>query len=614
MDPVASTILAASAAKGIDGATKALTSKISIRFARDRVEELIFLLNKGLPAYLEANYARCETIKTLLNRNDPIELELCFVAPNFRVDDTVVSAEQMLQDIYSESRKTIVTGLAGSGKSIFLKHSFRRVLQRGYSYYPIFFELRSLNRSEKSKGFLLTAIFDSISAYCPSFTKAQFKLGLKQGAFYFLLDGFDEISQDFRAQIAEEISEVARSSPKCAIIVSSRPSEEFISWEGFTEAKLLPFNLDQAVNYISKLKFDEEKKTDFIEDLKRDLYEKNRGFLSNPLLAAMMLLTYDTFGEIPERRHIFYAKCFEVLAREHDSSKARYKRELFSSLSIDQIERVFMFFCAHSYFDRIFSFTIQQMREYVRDALDTSGESADIDCIIRDFRESISILELDGGIYEFSHRSFQEYFYARFVIIDRRLTLTEKIDWLIENSRYDDTIPMIAEMDRTYFEDDYLIDSLATLNHKISLADPLVHPSAILSRFFSKTHAAMLSHEDRQADRKRIYYTMSNKKNNFLRFHAHRMYGPVLELEPIYNEAEYELQHQRFLGILEDRYGGEVKIHHRNELKLIDIGAHQFALTIQKTIAILLKHLRSLQSKRKSGMNALIKKRYQTKK
>lgn len=163
---------------------------------------------------------------------------------------------------------------------------------------------------------LVSQIYESIQECCESFTKAQFDYGLKSGAFYLLLDGYDELNQDIREQVSEDINALARNSSKCAIVVTSRPSDEFVSWEGFSEAKLLPFDLEKVVEYIKKLKFDEEKKSDFLADLETGIFESNKDFLSNPLLSAMMLLTYDSFGEIPEKRHIFYAKCFDVLARE----------------------------------------------------------------------------------------------------------------------------------------------------------------------------------------------------------------------------------------------------------------------------------------------------------
>ena len=228
----------------------------------------------------------------------------------------------------------------------------------------------------------------------------------------------------------------------------------------------LPFDLEKVTEYISKLRFDEEKKKDFLADLEGGLFEKNMDFLSNPLLSAMMLLTYDSYGEIPEKRHIFYAKCFDVLAREHDASKGRYKRELLSALTMDQLESVFMFFCAFSYADRQFSFSLQEMESYVAKATEACGIEVEVALVVRDFREAISIMELVGLTYEFAHRSFQEYFYAKFVVNDRKLSLYEKVGWLCRSSFLDDTIGMIADMDRPYFEDEFLLPSVRVIGQK----------------------------------------------------------------------------------------------------------------------------------------------------
>ncbi len=357
---------------------------------------------------MAANYAKCQTLKTLLNRNDPIALEECFVAPDFKLRGSTFSSSKFLEQASQSNTKVVITGLAGSGKSVFLKYSFRKVIEDGYSYYPIFFELRSLNGMSSNSGFLLSEIFDSINSCCESFTKTQFNYGLKTGAFYFLLDGFDELKHEIREQVSHEIQKLARNHHKCTILVTSRPSGDFVSWEGFSEAALLPFDLEKVVDYISKLRFDEEKKKDLLTDLQEGLFEKNEDFLSNPFLSTMMLLTYDSFEEIPEKRHIFYSKCFDVLAREHDASKGKYKRELFSDLASDQLEMVFMFFRAISYVDRQFSFNDSQMIKYVGSAISSCGFETDVAAVIKDFRESISIVELVGLNYEFAYRSFPE--------------------------------------------------------------------------------------------------------------------------------------------------------------------------------------------------------------
>lgn len=363
----------------------------------------------------------------------------------------------------------------------------------------------------------MTEIFTSIHECCESFTRAQFNHGLKSGVFYFLLDGFDELNQEIREQVSDEITALARNHNKCALIVTSCPSDEFVSWEGFAEAKLLPFDLEKAVEYISKLRFDEDKKKGFLVDLEGGEFEKNKDFLSNPFLSAMMLLTYDLFGEILEKRHIFYAKCFDVLAREHDSSKGWYKRELFSDLAMDQIEKAFMYFCAFSYIERIFSFNDEQMERYVKEAIGTCGVEASTAEVIRDFRESISIIERVGLFYEFAHRSFQEYFYAKFVVSDRRLTLEQKIGWLTDSFASDDTIDMIADMDRTYFEDEFLLPNIKNLNQKLAKIDPDSNPAGILSKFYSRMHTSAHRSDDSEHLEHVVYYTLASRGAIFFR-------------------------------------------------------------------------------------------------
>ena len=602
--------LGAGATKAIEKSTASLVDRISLKFAKDKYDALRLVLDKGLPSYLEANYAKCETLKTLLNRNDPIALEDCFVAPDFKTRGESVSSDEFLGQVNQSGGKVVITGLAGSGKSVFLKYSFRSVIKKGHSYYPIFFELRSLNRLPKKKGMLLAEIFASIHECCASFTHAQFNHGLKSGAFYFLLDGFDELNQEIREQVSNEITALARNHNKCALLVTSRPSDEFVAWEGFTEAKLLPFDLEKAVEYISKLRFDKDKKQDFLADLEGGVFEKNKDFLSNPLLSAMMLLTYDSFGEIPEKRHIFYAKCFDVLAREHDASKGRYKRELFSNLAMDQIERAFMFFCALSYNERVFAFNDEQMERFVNEAIAACGVEASTTEVIRDFRESISIMERVGLIYEFAHRSFQEYFYAKFVVADRKLTLEKKIGWLTDSFRSEDTVDMIADMDRTYFEDEFLLPNVKKLDQKLAQIDPDSNPSGILSKFYSRMHTFARRGDDGEQIQRSILYTLADGGANFFLRQAHWKYYDEYpeQLEEV--GTAREMERDEVVALLDGKYRGEIKIHHTNNAKLVEVEANVFARRIKRAISCLRDHLEAKQAKRKQGLGALIRRKY----
>lgn len=607
---IAGITLGAVAQKAIEKSTVNLVDQLSLKFAKDRYDVVKFELKKGLPDYLAANYAKCETLKTLLNRNDPIALEDCFVAPDFNLKEEIISSCDFLNHVYQSGGKVVITGLAGSGKSVFLKYSFRRVIKEGHSYYPIFFELRLLNRLSPKNGILISEIFQSIKSCCESFTRTQFNHGLKKGAFYFLLDGFDELKQEIREQVSSEIKELARNHHKCAILVTSRPSDEFVSWEGFSEAKLLPFDLEKVVEYISKLRFDEDKKREFLEDLQGELFEENEDFLSNPLLSAMMLLTYDSYGEIPEKRHIFYSKCFDVLAREHDASKGRYKRELFSSLTMDQLEQVFMFFCAISYVDQQFSFSHKQMEKYVGAAISACGVDAEIATVIRDLRESISIMELVGLAYEFAHRSFQEYFYAKFVITDRKLSLEKKIGWLIERFVLDDTIEMIADMDRSYFEDEFLLPQTKSLDVKLSKIDPEANPARLLSKFFSRIYVRSIEGDSNGASKPRILYSISHGVNQYILRQARWKYRDVISCKSEEATRERENRITKIAAGLLQEFGGTIKIHHTNNNKLRRVNVDYLTKEIKNLISLLRQHLEVTHDKRERGLGALIQSKY----
>lgn len=122
VEPISTTAaaaLGAATSKAIEKSTASLVDRISLKFAKDKYDALKMVLDKGLPSYLEANYAKCETLKTLLNRNDPIAIEDCFVAPDFKTMGESVSSDHFLANVNQSSGKVAITGLAGSGKSVF---------------------------------------------------------------------------------------------------------------------------------------------------------------------------------------------------------------------------------------------------------------------------------------------------------------------------------------------------------------------------------------------------------------------------------------------------------------------------------------------------------------
>jgi len=456
------------------------------------------ILNKGLPEYLEANYSKCETIRTLLKRDSPTFLDNVYQEHTFQTDGNVRSEESLRKSIGIKLERNIVSGGAGSGKSVFLKRLFRKSIEEGHTYYPIFFEFRAIPIGSKEG--LLEHIFKSISQYAPSFTKKQFNFGLRSGLFYLMLDALDEAPIDTRDALVEEIDGISKKYPKCPLVITSRPSQDFRSWEGFHTSHMRPFTLDQCRSFIEKVDYPSEKKEEFLEFVTEENFGKHGAFLSNPLLASMMLLTFEEYGDIPERKHVFYDKCFQVLLREHDASKGRFRRRYSSGLSHEQLENVFTYFCVFSYLEGKYNFSYSEVELFALSALEACGVSAEIPLIIDDFIDAISILQKDGNYYEFTHRSFQEYFYARFAVRDRDLNLVDKIDEIRETNISDGAIKMIADMDKTYFERSFLLPVAERILKEVEGVDHENAPDRLIGKFWARIGIQRKREEESQRD------------------------------------------------------------------------------------------------------------------
>ena len=76
------------------------------------------------------------------------------------------------------------------------------------------------------------------------------------------------------------------------------------------------------------------------------------------------------------------------------------------------------------------------------------------------------------------------------------------------------------------------------------------------------------------------------------------------------NLSEREMKREEIVAILDKEFGGEIKIHHANNAKLLRIEANCFAERIKHGILCLHRHLLQKKDKRKHGLGALIKRKY----
>jgi predicted NACHT family NTPase len=326
-DPVQASIatkaitkVAEEAAKDAYSATRGL--------AKDSFDKLMVEFGAGFKKYIDRNYEKHRLVKTLLHRIDPIPIESAYIAPSFKLCGEIISSEKLFTNLEKLKRVTIVAP-AGSGKSMFMKHTFIDLCNNPFGRIPILVELRDLNNSTGNNLFL--HIHHQWISLIPSFNVRRMEYAFSSGKYILLLDGLDEVDHTVRDDVCRQIMELTYKYPDCIVIITSRPDDtRFATWNEFFIGKILPFDKEQVELFVDQIDFDGDLKKRFLSEIKGSLFESHKEFLSNPLLCTMMLMTYNEFEEIPGKRHIFYSKAFDVLFSRHDRMKPLFKRKFYT--------------------------------------------------------------------------------------------------------------------------------------------------------------------------------------------------------------------------------------------------------------------------------------------
>lgn len=392
----------------VDRTLSALSSSI-----RHQISRVSVALKRDFEKYVTHVMGRVGTVRTLVSSDQQVPTSSIYISLDYLSGDTRFSDKQII-DLVSSGHRALITGTAGGGKSMLIKYATLSLFQRHKEIIPIYFELRSLNDANKTT--LLDALHQSVQSMVPSISIAIFKEMLTSGAFALVLDGFDEVNHDIRSNIGSAIENIAIYYTKLPILITTRPEDRAPNITSFTTYHAQPMSKDQCIALLQKINYDRDVLDSFISQVNDNLYEKHREFLSIPLMTNMMLLTYSHHSDIPSKIHLFYQQAFETLFQRHDRSKGTFTRKMHSNISIDIFQRILEHFSALSYLAEKFHFTESELSFLIRKSLSYVDLNVDPADFIKDLIESTCLLQPDGIYISFVHRSFQEYFSAKFVL------------------------------------------------------------------------------------------------------------------------------------------------------------------------------------------------------
>lgn len=419
------------------------------------MKKAIFL--EDFRKYCEYVYIKNSQIRTIISKNKSTPLLSVYTNCKFLYENKIVEDLQLIQDCINCDR-LIVRGNGGTGKTFFMKYLWLDIFQNPRGKIPIFIELRRMN--EFSKIDLVSFIRNELqSAACSK--KEIFEQLCDKGRFVFIFDAFDEIARSRRAEVERQILELSMRYRKCGMLVSGRSDDRFGSWHDFKVHDIRPLSLRDTKSLIDKIEFDNRVKKKFKSLLDDNFYNQYKSFLSNPLLATMMLMTFHENASIPSKISTFYERSFQTLLTWHDATKDSFERD--RALDEDAFRKVFATFCLISYYNSDHDFEDHKLREYITKSLEYHKAEVSIDDAKSDVCEAVNLLHKDGLKYHFVHRSFQEYFAA---FCSMRVVAGNTKEFLSEfASRHSDSVFRLCyDIHPELVIDEYLIPEFAQIN------------------------------------------------------------------------------------------------------------------------------------------------------
>jgi len=517
------------------------TSQFITNFLGKDYQKFATKYNFALNDYLEAKQISLSKVKMAFFSSEVVELDEIYVPQFISLGNELYSQKEFFK-LLLQHKKMVISATAGSGKSCLLKSMFANVIREKNEFLPLFLELRKVNENNNS---IFETIREDIATYNKKFNKENLSYLLDREGTIVFLDGFDEVNYDLKIKYTKEINALAEKYPNLIVLVSSRPEYDLFSdWSLYNIAHIRPLILPQAIEVIKKLVYDEDVKERFVLVLQNSLFHNQEGFSSNPLLLTIMLVTYEQFGSIPDRVYIFYDLAYQALFNKHDVSKQGFLRKSSTNLDMYKLRDIFALFSLFTYSKQKFEVTEEEINTLLKKCLMHLKSEVGAKDLKLELLNNVPLLMRDGLNYCFTHRSFQEYFTAYYIV---HHPLKQQVFERICGRYYsDNVVDMALSMNKDVIEDKWILPKIdKILNLKPVDITNVNSKIQLLSVFFNKIE------ELRGRGGKEIGFT-HNENSYFLNYliSKYDCYNKIIYLNNKYHSHDFSYEETDFFELV----------------------------------------------------------------
>ncbi len=350
-------------------------------------------------------------VKTLWQLDKPVDLLTFYCDSHVRIRTDKNIIRKRIRDVsdFGPRRNLVVRGIAGQGKSTFLRYLCSRELELGNAI-PVFVELRRISQKDT----ILTHIGRFLEVLGFEMSEKLFSELCHKGKLIFFLDGFDEVHDGQRADFVNELEHLANLSPKCQFIMTTRPGTGIESLAKFEVVVLDNLRESEYQSVIRKLSESESFAEDLISQIARHPGNFNT-LLCTPLMVTLLVVTYKSYTTLPEQLADFYEGLFSVLLRRHDGNKPGFSRPRRCKLNDTQYRRIFDALCFETKKIGGAIHTFSQLYDLSVTVLSKLNITEDADAYLDDIIRVTCLILKEGDECRFIHKSVQEYYAASFI-------------------------------------------------------------------------------------------------------------------------------------------------------------------------------------------------------
>lgn len=384
-------------------------------------------LQECLEEYLEISYSKAMVMNTIVFRGIPktvydLYIPLCLIIDNSM--QNVESEEYVIDDSYlsciEKYNKILIVDTAGMGKSTLVKFLAIQAINHN-DYIPIIIELRKVDKTKE----ILDYILEQFQLLDKGIDKNDFTKMLRRGEFIIFFDGYDEITNENRGGILDNIQKFIKKSGNNKYILTSRDENDLNCLGDFQRFSIKPLSIEEAFSLIKRYDNNGEKSEKLINRIKNDQQlDMLREFLVNPMLTSLLYKTFEYKEEISYKKLGFYSQVYEALFNDHDKTKGgayvHPKKSKLDNLDFEKLLRRIAFISLKNnqveYSKSAFANIIDKCKK------DMSWVFTSTIDVLDDLTHAVPLFQKDGNDYKWIHKSFMEYFAAGFICYDSEKT------------------------------------------------------------------------------------------------------------------------------------------------------------------------------------------------